>query len=288
VSLTEFTARIRAHDGVDAFNEESRFAIAEGRPGRVEIVVTDGSQVVAAAYAINDAPVELAVHPLHRRRGHGTSLVDRLLNAGETRFWAHGDLEGASELATAAGLAVGRTLIQMRRDSAPLTVTTPTGFTVRTFQPEDVAALLDVNARSFADHPEQGSLDLEGFNRRSQSPWFNPAGLFVAELDGSLVGFHWTKAEGASGEVYALGVDPTAQGQGIAGSLLATGLQHLTDQGVAAVDLYVEGDNQVARDLYARFGFRETARDVLYVSNSPEAADHDPASGSRNPPDAHT
>lgn len=273
----EFALRVKAHDGVDAFNEETRFALAEERPGRVEIVVSDGPQIVALAYAADDAPVELAVHPLHRRRGHASSLVDRLVAAGETRFWAHGDLAGARQVASTAGLTVGRTLLQLRWEPAPLTPTAPTGFAVRTFRPDDVAALLHVNARAFHDHPEQGSLDLEGFNRRASAPWFSPDGLFVAERDGTVVGFHWTKAEDATGEVYVLGVDPSVQGEGIAGTLLSTGLQHLVAHGVTNVILYVDGDNKSAIALYERFGFSETARDVLYVSRTPEAAGPDPA-----------
>jgi mycothiol synthase len=273
VSLAEFAARIRAHDGVDAFNEESRLAIADGRPGRVEIVVTDGPQIVAAAYAAKNAPVDLAVHPLHRRHGHGTSLVDRLLTAGEARFWAHGDLEAARHLATASGLSVGRTLVRMQWSSAPSPVELPPGLTIRTFRSDDLPELLAVNARAFIDHPEQGSLDVDGFNRRAEAPWFSPDGLFVAERDRSIVGFHWTKKDGDGGEVYVLGVDPSAQGAGIASALLRTGLQHLTDQGVDTVDLYVEGDNLPALALYERFGFAESARDVLYVSRTPEAGD---------------
>jgi mycothiol synthase len=277
VSLAEFAGRVRAHDGVDAFNEESRLAITAERPGRVQTIVTDGSQIVAAAYAVDEAPVELAVHPLHRRHGHASALVDRLLAAGETRFWAHGDLEAARRLAKSAGLVAGRTLIRMQWRPAPVTVTALPGITLRTFQPDDVTALLAVNARAFVDHPEQGALDLEGFSRRTAEPWFSPAGLFVAEKDGALVGFHWTKIEGAAGEVYVLGVDPSAQGEGIAGALLATGLHHLTSHGVEAVDLYVEGDNDAAVNLYERFDFAEASRDVLYVNRTPEAAGHGPA-----------
>ena len=69
-------------------------------------------------------------------------------------------------------------------------------------------------------------------------------------------------------------VDPPAQGRGLAKSLLAAGLAHLRDRGVPVVDLYVEADNLPALTLYAASGFVEAARDVLYVSRTPEAAGH--------------
>jgi mycothiol synthase len=282
VNLAEFATLVRAQDGVDAFNEESRLAFAEARPGRVNVVVADGDRVVAAAFAPesahDDAPVELAVHPTHRRRGHATALLDRLLSSGERRFWAHGDLDGSRALAAAAGLVPDRTLLQLRwAVGAVDPIALPVDLTVRAFRPEDLPALLAVNGRAFADHPEQGSLDVAGFERRAASDWFDPSGLLVAERDGTIVGFHWTKVEGTSGEIYVLGVDPSVQGHGIARVLLAAGLGHLIERGVATVDLYVDGDNHAALALYANSGFTEAARDVLYVSRTPAAADRAPA-----------
>jgi mycothiol synthase len=282
VNLAEFAALVRAHDGVDAFNEESRLAFAVssvGRAsGRVHTVVMDGDVIVAAAHAGGDAPIELAVHPAHRRRGHATALLDGLLARGERKYWAHGDLDGARALAGAAGLEPARTLLRLRRPgTVPVPVTPAADAGIRPFRPADVLAVLAVNGRAFADHPEQGALDLAGFEARTQAAWFDPAGLLVAERAGEVVGFHWTKVEDGIGEVYVLAVDPHAQGLGIATSLLAAGLAHLRQRGVPEVDLYVEADNSSAIALYARFGFVEESRDVLYVSTTPAAGDRDPA-----------
>jgi len=282
VKLAEFATAVRAHDGVDAFNEESRLAFAAspvGRPpGRVHTVVMDGETIVAAAHAGDDAPVELAVHPAHRRRGHATALLDELLGRGERMYWAHGDLEGARALAATTGLEPARTLLRLRRTgSEPVPSPSPTPADIRPFHPTDVLALLAVNGRAFAGHPEQGSLDVAGFEARAEAAWFDPAGLLIAERAGQVVGFHWTKVENGIGEVYVLGVDPQAQGLGIAKSLLAAGLAHLRDRGVADVDLYVEADNSSAIALYTGFGFTEEARDVLYVSTTPATADRDRA-----------
>jgi mycothiol synthase len=107
-------------------------------------------------------------------------------------------------------------------------------------------------------------MDAADFARRTSADWFDPAGLFVAERDGRIIGFHWTKVEDGIGEVYVVGIDPDAQGGGLGTALTARGLRHLHDQGLPIVDLYVEGDNTPALKVYRRLGFEQHAKDVLY------------------------
>jgi mycothiol synthase len=266
MTLLAIAARARDVDGVDPLNEASRLALDAGHAGRVHVAVKDGTTVVAAAYADGDAPVELVVDPGHRRRGHGAALLTRLLAAGETRFWAHGDLPAAQALAAAQGLDPVRTLLVLRleMDAAPDPEQEPNGVTIRSFERGDVDAIVRVNGRAFASHPEQGAMDRADFEQRASSAWFDPAGLFVAMRDDSLVGFHWTKVEDGIGEVYVVGVDPSEQGSGLGTALTARGLRHLHESGIRTVNLYVEGDNDPALAVYRRIGFAEHARDVLY------------------------
>ncbi len=266
MTLLAIAARARDVDGVDPLNEASRLALDAGHAGRVHMAVKDGSTVVAAAYADGDAPVELVVDPDHRRRGHGTALLTRLLATGETRFWAHGDLPAAQALAAAQGLDPVRTLLVLRldMDAAPGPERVPDGMTIRSFEPGDVEAIVRVNGRAFASHPEQGGMDRADFEQRAGSDWFDPEGLFVALRDDDVVGFHWTKVEHGTGEVYVVGVDPSEQGSGLGTALTVRGLRHLHESGIRTVDLYVEGDNDPALAVYRRLGFTEHARDVLY------------------------
>ena len=274
-SPSEFARLVGRHDGVDAFNEMSRMALSDGRPARVRLVVENGPDVVALAFAVGDAPVEMAVHPDHRRRGHGTALLDILLSQGERRFWAHGDLPVARTWAALLGLQRERTLLrlELRDGGAMRAAKAPAATTIRSFTEEDIAGLLAVNARAFAEHPEQRTMDRADFERRASSDWFDPAGLFVAEQGGNVVGFHWTKVDEGIGEVYVLAVDPDHQGTGLGAALLRRGLDHLADVRVSTVELYVEEANAGALDLYADAGFSEVGRDVLYVSTTPAATD---------------
>ena len=121
MTLLALAARARDVDGVDPLNEASRLALDAGHVGRVHMAVKEGTTVVAAAFADGLAPVEIVVDPDHRRRGHGTSLVTQLLAAGESQFWAHGDLPAAQALAAAKHLEPARTLLVLRleMDTAP-------------------------------------------------------------------------------------------------------------------------------------------------------------------------
>lgn len=266
MTLSELAEQVRLADGVDAFNERARMAFADATPARVELTVTDGTIPIAAAFAVADAPVELAVHPNHRRRGHATALLDRLLDAGEDRFWAHGNLPAAQALAQSRGLTAARVLTQLGRTGPPPPVVAPSGTHLRTYLPADLPALFQVNADAFADHPEQAGLDHAGFERLTREAWFDPAGLFVAIQNGAVVGFHWTKRIGEHGEIYVLAVSTAAQSRGVGRALAAHGLQHLADQGVTQVGLYVEQANTGAVTLYRSLGFTELARDVLYTA----------------------
>ena len=192
----------------------------------------------------------------------------------EHQFWAHGDLPAAQALAASSGLTAERTLLVLRLtfDGAPEPERVPDGITLRTYTPADADAVVAVNGRAFAHHPEQGAMDRADLDRRMSSDWFDPAGLFIAERDGQVVGFHWTKVEDSIGEVYVVGIDPDAQGGGLGTALTARGLRHLFDQGLDVVDLYVEGDNGAALTVYRRLGFVDHARDTLYV-RPPDAPD---------------
>ena len=138
------------------------------------------------------------------------------------------------------------------------------GLTIRAFRESDVPTILDINRLAFSEHPEQGAMDLADFDARRSQSWFRPEGLFVAERDGRVAGFHWTKIDNSIGEVYVVGVHPSAHGQGLGTALTAHGLSYLADAGVEAIAVYVKAYNNTARSAYRNLGFIELNRDVLY------------------------
>lgn len=275
------TAAARA-DGIAPLGEQAVAVI--GREGVKEFTVSSGDAVVGYANVTparegEPAMIELAVHPQHRRRGHGKRLLTTTLEhvPDNRRVWAHGNLPAAQALAASLGLAARRELLQLRRPLAgaelpPLDV--PDDLVLRTYAgPSDDAEIVRVNNVAFEWHPEQGGWSGDEIIARTGAEWFDPTGLFLV-FDSSdphtLLGFHWTKvhpAEGDSpalGEVYIVGVDATAQGRGLGRLLTLAGLHHLQQRGLAEVELYVEGDNKAALNTYARLGFTRYAIDVAY------------------------
>ncbi|GGK19117.1 mycothiol acetyltransferase [Streptomyces camponoticapitis] len=269
-------------DGAQAVSEQGRLQLRGGpRVGVRHFLLTVDGELLGYAQLEDTDPVEapaaeLVVHPSHRGRGHGRALGTALLAASgkRLRVWAHGGKSAARHLAQVLGLSMFRELRQLRRPLEPLDITEPVlpdGVTVRTFVPgQDDAAWLAVNAAAFAHHPEQGGLTQRDLDDRVAEPWFDPKGFFLAERDGRLVGFHWTKvhAEEQLGEVYVVGISPEAQGGGLGKALTAIGLRHLAGRGLPTAMLYVDADNTAAVTVYERLGFATHEVDLMYRTES--------------------
>ncbi|ORA14609.1 mycothiol synthase [Mycobacterium arosiense] len=289
--VRELIGAATEYDGVAPVGEQVLRELGHDRTEHLLLKDTATTAADAIVGYLNLSPprdgetgmAELVVHPQARRRGIGSTLARAALakTGAGNRFWAHGTLEPARATASALGLTPVRELLQMRRSLRGLPGTVPTvpGVEIRTYAgPSDDAELLRVNNAAFAQHPEQGGwTDVELAERRDE-PWFDPAGLFLAFGDsqsdqaGALLGFHWTKLHHdrpGLGEVYVVGVDPSAQGRGLGQALTAVGIEwlarRLADAADPTVMLYVESDNVAAVRTYQRLGFTTYSVDTAYA-----------------------
>lgn len=266
----------RTADGVAPYSEQSRLALADDLPATHLLRTDPDGAVVGYAQVWVDGSAEIGVHPEHRRRGHGGALLAEVLDSGGARLWSYAAHPAVPALAARADLRPERELWRMRAplpldpDPAPVL---PPGVTVRQFAPgQDENAWLAVNAAAFVGHPEQGRLTRAELDARIAADWFDPRGFFLAERDGALIAFHWTKqhwtkqhgGEQPAGEIYVLGADPAAHGGGLGSALARIGLRHLAAQGLASVLLYVDAANAPAVAVYRRLGFEVEAASVLY------------------------
>jgi mycothiol synthase len=261
--------------GREALTEQGRRAVGVGDARAEHLVVrhdevlvgygllTEGAgglELELLGDVVDDELVALA-GALAEQRGRDLSL------------WLHG-LEGDLR-PPLEGLSPTRVIDRLRRElPAPPPEEPPPGISLRAFEVgRDEAHFLAVNARSFAHHPDQGAMTLEDLLAKESAAWFDPSGFLLAEREGSLAGFCWTKLHhdpwGELGEIYVIGVDPAAAGMGLGRLLLRSGLADMAGRGIDQAILYVESDNEAAQGLYAAEGFSLEWRDVRFALTRP-------------------
>ncbi len=269
-------------DGVEAISEDTLLTLR--RPGRPRYLVRSGPDLIAAAQ-VSDGSAELAVDPGYRRRGIGTDLLRTVVSQHPTvRLWAHGNLPAAAAIARQQDLANVRELWHMARPApdsdskgaADGEIKVPADLTISAFQPgQDEQTWLDINARAFADHPEQGALDRNDLDARMAQEWFDPSTFWIARDAATArpLGSMWVKVtseDGSrTGEIYALGVDPDAQGRGIGSVLTQVAMAYFASAKLDTLELYVEGENTPAIRTYKRAGFAQASVHVQYQAREP-------------------
>ncbi len=219
---------------------------------------------------------ELVIDPAHQHRlvDLGAPLLSRALKGSgqHTHYWVSDPTPAHLEVVARLDLHHHRVLHQMK---CPLPLQAPAelrGLATRPFEVgRDSEALLNVNRRAFATHPDQGRMTAAQLQQRIDEPWFDPAGCLLTEIDGQLAGFCWTKLfanyEPVMGEIHIIGVDPTFAGRGLGPRLVVAGLEHLASRGASEGVLFVEGDNEAARVMYDRLGFVVTRTDRAFATS---------------------
>ena len=295
-AVLDLVQRAADEDGVSPLSEHVMLHLRYGGDPRARnILLWRDGELAGYGHLDPTDPVEgpageMVVDPARRRHGLGVTLGRAMVaEAGDAglRLWAHGELPAAARLAAAAGLHRTRALWQMRR-SLQTRIGRPQlaeGISIRTFRVgADEDAWVALNHRAFERHPEQGAWTKADLDMREREPWFDPDGFFLAQRDGRIVGFHWTKIHGGHdgparhghepiGEVYVVGVDPAERGNGLGRALTLVGLRYLRGRGLSQVMLYVDESNSAAIGLYESLGFTHWDTDVMYSATPPTSQD---------------
>ena len=182
-----------------------------------------------------------------------------------TQIWIEDAQMDDDKLLNSIGFSSYRDLWQMRCKFPP----NGEGIPTRPFIcGVDDEAFLEVNARAFSWHPEQGSLDLSKLDDLFKEEWFNDEGFLLLEVKNRLAGFCWTKIHHQGdltvGEIFAIAVDPDFHGRGFGKPLTISGLNYLANVGADLGMLYVEADNIPAIRIYEDIGFTHFCTNRAY------------------------
>ncbi|MDO4909240.1 MAG: mycothiol synthase [Corynebacterium sp.] len=268
----------QSHDAIPPFSEQFLLGLDDERLGHRHVLVDGGIAAIAPG-----GDVELVVDPDVRGQHIGSDLVEATKAAGGTKFWAHGNLPAAKNLAAKNQMKLTRELWVMARpvSSQPAEPAVfPEGMRLLNLRQSIEAfgegwtmeSWLRVNNEAFDWHPEQGHWDMPRLRRALEAEWVKPEGIFLLWEQSqdpdenitarpTLLGFHWTKLEDGVGEIYVVGLANAARGRKLGAPLTEAGIHYMEAiLGSGRIDLYVEHDNAPAIRLYEKEGFavRET------------------------------
>lgn len=258
---------LAADTGHEALSEAKRIRLEVQAPEIVRI--EDGGVVVAVGVAApHDQPdgsvhwaIETVVRPDLAVAAFEGAVVDQTLATLEEpdRASAWSTRASLDAALSERGFVRVRELRHMVTD-LPVVGRDPTGPGIRMIDETEVDALIAINGRAFAGHREAGALDRPAFDALREEPWFDLAGILVADTGSELAGFCWTKVhlDGPSvgdGEIYRIAVEPSHHGEGWGRRLVVAGFEVLTRHpDVRRGTLWVEGDNGAAIGLYESIG----------------------------------
>lgn len=95
----------------------------------------------------------------------------------------------------------------------------------------------------------------------------NPAGVFVAEEDGKILGYITTQIdrEAGKGRVPNFAVDASARGRGLGRALIEFALEYFRREGLAFAAIETMTHNPIGQHLYPSCGFVEIGRQIHYA-----------------------
>jgi ribosomal protein S18 acetylase RimI-like enzyme len=151
---------------------------------------------------------------------------------------------------------------------------------IRPFHPDDLPTLKRIMVAAFDGVSiDQGMEKLFGVINGHDWQWRKARhldedvardadGLFVAELDGRVIGFisTWMDREAGIGHIPNLSLEADCRGKGYGRALLEFALQRFRDAGLTHAKIETLVQNAIGNHLYTSLGFREVARQIHFVA----------------------
>ena len=150
---------------------------------------------------------------------------------------------------------------------------------IRHYRPEDLPKLKEITVDSF------GGVTLEHMIEQKVGTWngqswrerkaahieedceANPAGVFVAERNGEILGYITTRIDPANarGRIPNMAVVESARGLGLGRRLIHHALAYFSQTGLKVAQIETMATNSIGQHLYPSCGFEEVARQVHYA-----------------------
>jgi ribosomal protein S18 acetylase RimI-like enzyme len=152
--------------------------------------------------------------------------------------------------------------------------------TIRPYRPSDLETLKRITADSFGGASSLEQLVEQHFGVLHGHDWkwrkirhidddaaANPAGIFVAESDGQILGYITTILDRAAGKgrIPNLAIVAEARGQGLGRQLIMHALDYFRREGLTYAMIETMAGNEVGNHLYPSCGFTEVARQVHFA-----------------------
>lgn len=158
-----------------------------------------------------------------------------------------------------SGMRQIRTHHHMRRDSgSPVSVTIPTGATLRLADRNDVRSVTTLqNAAFTGSWGYSPNTEEEIEYRIFDLPIDAPDPVVLLEVDDNLIAYCWNHRETPTspGIVGMVGVWPDQQGKGYGNMVTGAGINHLLRMGANPIEITVDSENLPAIRVYQKVGF---------------------------------
>jgi len=238
--------------------------------------VVVGFTLLALEPPIDRAVASGGVLEAYRNQGIGhkllTAALEHARGSGVSLIHVEASTEGtaARHILDSEAFYEVKRFWQMRWEGDQLPpVGLPNGFSIRSFKlDQDEETLTNLQNTAFGQNWGFSPNTVEQISARVRLDRSNPEGIIFI-VDGDRVsGYNWTlrsfNETNSTGWVAMTGVHPDYRGKGLGTSVVLAGMEYLKSKGVDGIELEVDSENDPARELYLKLGYRKIGQTVWF------------------------